>query len=93
MHFPDEIAQHRLGDFEVADYAVFEGSYCANRAGCFAEHLVGNQTDSFAIVQNDVGSFTNCNYGGFIEDNTFATDTNQSGASTEVDAHIHTEPT
>jgi hypothetical protein len=92
MHFSDKVAQHCLSDFKIADYAVLQRSYCANRARRFAEHFMRNPTDSLAIIENYVGSFANRNYGRFIEDDTFIADTNQSSAGTEVNTHIHTEP-
>jgi hypothetical protein len=92
VHFADKIAEHCLGDFEIADYAVSQRSYCGNGTGCLAEHLAGNQANSFTIIQDPIGAFVNGDYGGLVEDNTFTTDTNQGGAGTEVDAHIHTKP-
>jgi hypothetical protein len=50
-----------------------------------------NDADSFSVVQDNVGSFANSNYGGLVEDNTFVADANQGSGRAEVDTHIHTE--
>src|SRR5262249_37970706 len=41
----DEVAQHRLGDVEVGDHAVFERSNGDDRARRAAEHLLGLRAD------------------------------------------------
>ena len=58
-----EVLQHRLGDFEVADHAVLERADGADAAGRAADHLLGDQADGVAVLQDAVSSLLDRDHG------------------------------
>ena len=91
MDAADEVAEHRLGDFEVADDAVFQRADGGDRAGRFAEHFLGDQADGVAVLQHAVGAFLDGDHAGLVEDDPFAFDANEGVAGAQVDAHVDAE--
>jgi len=92
MDFADKIAEHAFGDFKIADDAVFHGTDSSDGAGCFTQHFLGNQTNGFSVVENDVSAFANGNHGRLVENYPLAADTNQGVAGAQVYSHILAEP-
>ncbi len=91
MHPADEIGEHRLGDFEIADDAILQRADRGDRAGRFAEHFLGDQADGVAVLQDAVGPLFDGNDAGLIEDDAFAFDADQRVARAQVDAHVDAE--
>ena len=92
VHLADEIAEHGLGDLEVADHAVLHRTDRRNGAGGLAEHLVGDDAHRLAVVENDIGALADGYHRGFIENDAFIADAHQRVAGTQVDPHIDAEP-
>jgi len=88
----DEVAEHRLAEFEVGDDTVFDGANGGDGIGGTSEHLSGELADGSSLSQDAAGPFLESNDGGFIDDNTFPVDGHDCVGRSEVDCQIGAEP-
>ena len=86
MHFPDEVLDHLLGDFEVRDHTIAHGPDGFHVQRRLAEHLLGlvaDRIDDLAAALVHVG-----NHGGFIELDALALDVDERVRCPEVNGHV-----
>ena len=89
VHFRDEMAQHRLGHFEIGDDAVLERSHGNDVGRRAAEH-------AFRLVADGqhLGSAGLHRYNGrFAQNDTLILDVNEGVGGTEIDPDVTGEPT
>ena len=86
MHLADEILDHVLGDFEIGDDAVAQGTDGLDVAGGSAQHLLGVLAHGqHLFLALDVGDG---DHRRLVEDNVLALYINQRVGGTEIDRHI-----
>jgi hypothetical protein len=87
----NEITQHGLGDFEVADDPILQRPDGRDRTGGLAEHFLGNQADGVAVLQHAVGPLLDGNNTRLVKYDPLALYAHQGVAGSEVDPHINAE--
>ena len=89
--FAEEIAQHRLAQFEVGDHAFSQRADDRDRAGRAAEHLLGQMTDGATARENAMGLAFDGHDRRFVQHETFAGHADQRVGCTEIDRQIASE--
>jgi hypothetical protein len=84
VHLADEMAQHGLGDFEVGDDAVLEGTDGDDVARGAAEHAFGIISDGEHLI----GAGFDRDDGWLAQDDAVVLDVDQSVRGAEVDADV-----
>jgi hypothetical protein len=84
VHLADKVAQHRLGDIEVGDDAVFHRADGGDVAGGAAQHAFGFVANGTDLAGLGVESHDR----GFTEDNALVFDVNERVGGAQIDADV-----
>src|SRR5207248_6242199 len=84
MHFLNKVAEHRFGDLEVSNYAIFHGPNGHDVSRGAAQHPFG----LFADGQDVGGARLNSDHGRLAEDNSLVTYIDQRVGCAQIDANI-----
>src|SRR5690606_35751366 len=87
----DEVAEHGLGNLEIADHAVFERAHGFDVAGAFVEHVLGGVADGHAAIDDLAGTFVDGNDGRLAQHDALPAHANRGVGGTQVDAHVQAE--
>ena len=83
-YFANEVTEHRLGDVEIGDHAVFHGADGGDIAGGAAEHLFGLIANGADLAGHGIEG----DHRRLAEDDTFIFDVNERVGGAEVDADV-----
>src|SRR4051812_12189039 len=79
--------EHQLGDIEIADDTIFQGSNGDNVGGCAANHALGIR----AHRERTLGLGVYGNHGGLVDNNALTAYQNERVRRTEIDPDIPRE--